>query len=242
MRTIIVLLFISAVALFVLVPLIVFAWITGLNRVIISAAKIAIRVSQWLAGINVEAKGLEKVDRKASYVFMANHLSLIDGPLLFMLIPQPVRVLLKKEAFRIPVIGQGMSQVAFVPVDRRGLKGGKRSIEWATRLMREKEFSFLIFPEGTRSRDGFLQRFKRGGFFLAINSQRPIVPVSLKGTFEIMPKGSFFMKRGKIRVVFHEPVPVRGYTKKNLIDLLERVRNVVRSGLEEERNEVRAYN
>ncbi len=190
----------------------------------------------WLGpkilGIRLDASGLDRIDKRTSYVFMANHLSLMDGPLIFMLIPQFVRVLLKKEAFKIPVIGLAMRQVGFVSVDRKGLKGGKKSIDRATRMIKEKGFSFLIFPEGTRSRDGKLQPFKRGGFFLAINSQVPIFPVSIKGSYALMPKGSFFVKKGKVGVMFHPPVSIKGFNKDNLSQLINKVRSVIQSGLD----------
>lgn len=163
---------------------------------------------------------------------MANHLSLLDGPLLFWLIPQSTSVILKKEIFRVPIIGQGMRQVDFIPVDRKRLKGGKKSIEEATRLIKEKGRSFLIFPEGTRSRDRKMQPFKRGGFFLAVNSQASIVPISIRGSYELMPRGSFFTKKGKISVLFHAPQPVSAYDKKTMPQLIERVRNTIQRGVE----------
>ncbi len=186
--------------------------------------------------MRLDISGLEHVDKKAPYVFMSNHLSAIDGPLLFMLIPQAIRVILKKESFRIPVVGQGMRLVGFVPVDRKGIRGGKRSIDRAVRMIKEKGYSFLIFPEGTRSRDGKLQPFKRGGFFLALNSQVPVAPVSIQGTFELMPKGAFFIRKGKVRVRFHPAVPVRGFDRDSLPQLIEKVKKVIRSGLDEEGN------
>jgi 1-acyl-sn-glycerol-3-phosphate acyltransferase len=194
--------------------------------------KWALWIGQKILGIRLDASGIERIDQRVPYVFMANHLSLIDGPLLFMLIPQFVRVLLKKDAFRIPIIGQAMRQVGFVPVDRKGLKGGKKSIDRATRMIKEKGISFLIFPEGTRSRDGKLQPFKRGGFFLATNSQVPIIPVSIKGSYAIMPKGSFFSKKGKVGVIFHPPVSIQGVDRNNLSQLMGKVRSVIQSGLD----------
>jgi 1-acyl-sn-glycerol-3-phosphate acyltransferase len=165
---------------------------------------------------------------------MPNHISFLDGPLAFMLIPQPVRVILKKEVFRLPVVGPGMRFVEFVPVDRKGARGGRASIERAARLMKDKGFSFLIFPEGTRSRDGQLQRFRRGGFFLALESGAPIVPISIKGTYDMMPKGSFFIKRSYLRVTFHPAVPVEDYQAENLSKLIDRVRLIIQTGLGEE--------
>ena len=167
------------------------------------------------------------------YIFMSNHLSFLDGPLLFWAIPRSIRVILKKEVFRIPVIGLGMRLVDFVPVDRKGLRGGRRSIDRAVRLIREKGFSFLIFPEGTRSRDGKLQAFRRGGFFLAVESRTPIVPISIRGTFELMPRGSFFVRRGRVKIVFHEPVPVNDYGADRFSGLSDRVSSIIQSGLEQ---------
>ena len=182
--------------------------------------------------MSLEVSGLENIDRKKSSIFMCNHLSALDGPLLFMIIPQPIRVILKKESFRIPIIGQAMRLVGFVPVDRKGLKGGKKSIDQAAHLIKEKGFSFLIFPEGTRSRDGKLQVFKRGGFFLALNSQADVIPVSIQGTFELMPKASFFIKKGRVKIDFHPAVSVQGLNHDAIPQVIDKVRGAMHSGLE----------
>ncbi len=231
MRTLILLL-IYIIIILLLIPVLLFCMLIRAPRPILVVGKWAMKLGKAVLGINLEVSGLETIDKKSSYVFMANHLSFLDGPLLYMLIPQPVRVILKKEVFRIPIVGLGMSHVDFIPVDRKRITGGKRSIEKASRLMRERGFSFLIFPEGTRSRDGNLQPFKRGGFFLALASQAPILPISIKGSFELMPKGSFFVKRGKIKVVFNAPVPVLGFNRDNLHQLIERVRGIIQTKLD----------
>jgi 1-acyl-sn-glycerol-3-phosphate acyltransferase len=162
---------------------------------------------------------------------MANHLSFIDGPLLFWLIPHKIRVLLKKEAFRYPVLGLGMRLAGFVPVDRRDFKSGKKSIDRASESIRKKGYSFLIFPEGTRSRDGRIQSFRRGAFFLAVNSQVPVIPVSISGSYELMPKGSFSTKKGRIKVVFHPEVSVQGLERENIPELMKKTRDLIISGL-----------
>jgi 1-acyl-sn-glycerol-3-phosphate acyltransferase len=162
---------------------------------------------------------------------MSNHLSFLDGPLLFLLIPQSIRVILKKEVFRIPVVGQGMRFVGFVPVDRKGVRGGKKSIDRAAQLMRERGYSYLMFPEGTRSRDGRTQAFKRGGFFLALESGAAVAPITIRGTYELMPRGTIFARRGKIDVLFHPPVPVKGYDQNNMQTLIDKVKGIIVSGL-----------
>jgi 1-acyl-sn-glycerol-3-phosphate acyltransferase len=145
------------------------------------------------------------------------------------LIPGVARVILKKSVLRIPVVGMGMRHVGFVPVDRKGTEGGKRSIARAAALMRERGYSYLIFPEGTRSRDGRLGPFRRGGFFLALESGAPIVPVTVRGTFELMPKGQWFARPGRVLVAFHEPIPVAGFAADNMAQLMDRVKGAILS-------------
>lgn len=232
MRTI-VLFIVYIIFTILLIPIFLLCVLMNLSQPLILLGKWALRIGQKILGIRLDVSGIERIDKKASYIFMPNHLSLIDGPLLFMLIPQSIRVILKKEAFKIPVIGLAMKQAGFVPVDRKSIKGGKKSIDQATRMIKEKCFSFLIFPEGTRSLDGKIQLFKRGGFFLAVNSQVPVVPVSIKGTYEIMPKGSFFAKRGKVRVAFHPIVYVQGFDRQKLPQFMEKVRRAILTGLDE---------
>ena len=231
MRTLIIL-FIYGLLAILLTPVLLFCYLVRCSQPLILIAKWAIGLGQKILGIRLEVSGIENVDKKASYVFMANHLSIIDGPMLFMLIPQSVRVILKKEVFRIPIIAQAMRQVGFIPVDRKRLRGGKESIDRASRHINEKGYSFLIFPEGTRSRDGKLQPLKRGGFFLALASLVPIVPVSIEGTYELMPRGSYFVKKGKVRVNFHPAVPVEGFSRDSLPQLIDRVRDIIQSRLE----------
>ncbi len=221
----------------ILIPVIVFCNIFRTAKPLYVLGRSAIRLGQWILGLRLQIDGLDGLDKKKAYVFMPNHLSFLDGPLMFMIIPRAVRIIVKKEIFRIPIIGWGMKIAEFIPVDRKGLRGGKQSVDRATSLMREKGYDFLIFPEGTRSLDGTLKSLKRGGFFLAVNSQTDIVPVSIQGTFELMPKGQFFVRKGIIKVVFHPVISVKDCTLGNLPDLLEKVRLAIASGLDKERSD-----
>ena len=232
MRTLILLIFIVIVAV-LFIPLIFLCYVLRCSQPIFFIGKWILRMARVILGIRLDVSGIEGIEKKKAYIFMSNHLSVIDGPLLFMLIPQYLRVIIKKEAFRIPIIAQAMRQAGFIPVNRKRLKGGKESIDRASRMIREKGFSFLIFPEGTRSRDGELQPFKRGGVFLALNSRVDILPVTIKGTYEIMPKGSFFIKKGKIRVAFHQPVSVEGFDNQSLSLLVDKIRDIIKAGLDE---------
>jgi len=230
MRTLLLAIIMVLVAL-CLIPLLALGFLFRWRAPLFFLGKGAINRARFVLGIKVDVRGREGIDRKKACIYMANHLSFIDGPLLFWLIPQPVRVLLKKEAFRYPVMGLGMRLAGFVPVDRSGLKTGKISIDRATKSIRTKGHSFLIFPEGTRSHDGHIQPFRRGAFFLAVNSQAPVVPVSISGSYELMPKGSMSVQKGRIKVIFHPEVSVQGLDKDDIPDLMNKVRNTIISGL-----------
>ena len=225
-RTIVLVLF-YVLLVILITPFIVFCMLTGWRNPLIAVGQWAMRVSRRILGIKVEVSGLDRIDPRTALIFMPNHISFLDGPLLEMLIPGAARVVLKKSVLRIPVVGLGMRFVGFVPVDRKGAKGGMKSIARAVRMVREKGYSFLIFPEGTRSRDGKLQRFRRGGFFLALESGAPIVPVTIRGTFELMPKGQKYARKGTVSVAFHDPIPVTGYTIETMAGLMEKVREKI---------------
>jgi len=235
MRTIL-LFILYLILVIILIPVVVFCYLFRTAKPLYFLGSSAIRLGRWILGLRLQIDGLDGLDKKKAYVFMPNHLSFLDGPLMFMIIPRDVRVILKKEIFRIPIIGWGMKIAEFVTIDRKGLRGGKKSVERATSLMREKGYDFLVFPEGTRSLDGTLKTLKRGGFFLAVNSKTNIVPVSIQGTFELMPKGQFFVRRGIIKVVFHPAVSVQDCTLDNLPDLMEKVRLAIATGLDGEKN------
>jgi 1-acyl-sn-glycerol-3-phosphate acyltransferase len=208
-------------------PFIAFCMLTGLRDPLIAVGQWAMRVSRRILGIKVEVSGLDRIDPRTTLIFMPNHMSFLDGPLVMMLIPGAARVILKKSVLRLPVVGLGMRHVGFVPVDRKGIDGGKKSVARAASLMRERGYSFLVFPEGTRSRDGTLGAFRRGGFFLAVASGAPIVPVTIRGTRELMPKGQWFARRGTVKVAFHDPIPVTGYAADTMAGLMERVREAI---------------
>lgn len=226
MRTIILLIF-YLIAIILVSPVLLVFWALGKKEPVLDIGRWVMGVSRRILGLKVEVEGLENVDPRRSYVFMANHVSFLDGPLLFYIIPQRVRVILKKGIFRIPVAGPAMRFIGFIPVDRKSLSSGKRSIDKAVQAMKENRYSFLIFPEGTRSNDGKLHDFKRGGFFLAIAAQAPIIPVTIKGTFELMPRGRIFVRRGKIKVIFHPPVETAGRTQADTPALMSQVFNQI---------------
>jgi 1-acyl-sn-glycerol-3-phosphate acyltransferase len=219
----------------VALPVLIVCALFGLRDAFLAYGRWMMRVDRVVLGIRLETKGRERLDRGTPYVFMANHASFLDGPLLMTVLDRPARVIVKRFVFRIPVLGPGMKFAGYVSVDREGAGEGRAVVARAARLIRERGYSFLIFPEGTRSWDGCLRPFRRGGFFLALEAGTPIVPVSVHGARELMPRGKLFIRGGPVSITFHEPVPVSGYTPETMPQLMDRVRHAVSSALAPER-------
>ena len=188
-------------------PIVLACLITGMREPLMLIGKGAMAVGRAILGIKLEVKGLDLLEREKAYLFMANHESFLDGPLLFYVIPRLPRVILKKSVFRIPVLGQGMRHVGFVPVDRKGVRGGKASIDLASRLIRERGYSFLIFPEGTRSLDGRIQAFRRGGFFLALPAGRRSSRFPSTARSSSCPRAALRSGRGALAFYSIRPSP-----------------------------------
>jgi 1-acyl-sn-glycerol-3-phosphate acyltransferase len=219
------------VLLLVGVPVLFVCVLFGLRDAFLAYGRWMMRAGRFILGVDVEAVGLDRLDRRTPLIFMSNHLSFLDGPLLVTVLDRPARVIVKRFVFRVPVLGLGMRFSGYVPLDKEGVGAGRVSISLAARFIREKRYSFLIFPEGTRSFDGTIQRFRRGGFFLALACGTPIVPVSIKGSYELMPRGRWFVRKGRVRITFHEPIPVAGTTQDTMAELMDRVKATISSAL-----------
>ncbi len=213
------------------IPVLLVCMLFGLRDAFLSYGVGMMKVGRFILGVPIDVEGLDRLDGKTPYVLMSNHLSFLDAPLLTTVLDRHVRFIVKRFVFRIPVLGLGMSYSGYVPLDKEGAGEGRKRIARAAQLVRDKGYSFLIYPEGTRSADGTLQPFRRGGFFLALDSGAPIVPVSIKGTYELMPRGTWHIRKGPVRILFHEPIAVSGTTPETMPELMERVRSAIASGL-----------
>lgn len=173
-----------------------------LYRVGMAIARLGVRA----AGIRVEITGLENVPEGRSCLFLANHVSNLDPPVLFPALPGQASVMLKQELMRIPLLGTAMRMAKFVPVERaRSREAAQRGVKAATQAV-SAGLHFLIFPEGTRSMHGRLQTFKRGPFYLAMETGAPVVPVAISGTEKLMPKRSAKIRSGVVRVQMLAPI------------------------------------
>ena len=178
------------------------------------------------AGVKLTIQVDQPLDPKRPYVFMANHLSAADIFSLFIAVPFPVRMIAKKSLGRIPFFGWAMHAGRFIFIDRQNPIAARRSIEEAARRIHNGH-SVLLFPEGTRSRDGFLGPFKKGGAHLAIASGADIVPVGIRGSREVMRPRSLLIYPGAIRVHIGAPISTAGMTDDDRDALLARVRALI---------------
>ncbi len=199
------------------------------GRVFLVVSKAYSRVVLRAFGIRVAASGLGNIDPARPYVFMSNHLSHVDSPALALVIPQPLHWVFKKELAKIPVFGWVLLACGQIMVDRSDPERSRATLGEALAELSGNS-SVMIYPEGTRSRDGALQPFKKGGFWMAIQAGLPIVPVRVSGTREIVAAGSLAVKPGTVRVAVFPPVETRGRTPADIPDLMARVREAMTSG------------
>ena len=217
----------------ILVPiaaLVCFPWvliagdIRPLYRVGMWGARTAVRV----AGVRVRIVGLERLDASRTYVFMSNHASIIDPPVLLPRIPGRTSVMAKQELFRIAILGKAMRMASLVPVNRGDRDAGISAVRAATGVVRQG-IHMTIFVEGHRSFDGKLLPFKKGPFYLAEECNVPVVPVTISGSHFVMPKRRFAIKPGVVTLIFHQPIEPPEFGPRE--NLMERVRATINSGL-----------
>jgi 1-acyl-sn-glycerol-3-phosphate acyltransferase len=217
----------AGVFIFLMTPVaLALASLTKNSGVIYSFSRFCIRVSGVIAGVRVKIKGSEKVPSEGAFVFLANHQGNCDVPALAHALPRDFRGLMKKELMRLPVLSIIFKRVNFVPVDRRDANQARVAIDRGAALLREG-FSFLAFPEGTRSRDGRLGEFKKGVFIMAIKAQKPVVPITILNSTIIQPPGSYRIRPGVIDVLFHEPIPTEGMSMEDRDRLIELTRAAI---------------
>jgi 1-acyl-sn-glycerol-3-phosphate acyltransferase len=192
------------------------------HKIAITWAKLILFANRTKVTVN----GLSNVDPSKSYIYMCNHQSNFDIPVLLGCLPVQFRWLAKAELFKIPMFGRGMRSAGYISIDRFNRQSAFESISEAAKKIRGG-VSVMIFPEGTRSIDGKIRPFKKGGFVLALDARVPIIPVVLHGTRAIMPKGEIRINPGHVVMDILPPVDTTGYTRKTKDQLIEQVRNII---------------
>ena len=191
----------------------------------------------FVSGIKVKVKGVAKVDPTKSYVFMANHQGNFDIPVLLGRLPFQFRWLAKAELFRIPIFGSAMRGCGYISIDRSNQSSAFDSIARAAETIRNGA-NVMIFPEGTRSLDGKIRPFKKGGFVLTIDAGVSIIPIIIYGTYPIMPKNRLLIRPGPVSLEILEPVETSGYTRENKDVLMEKIRNNICDSFEKVKGKI----
>lgn len=193
-------------------------------------ARIWGNINLWGAGVKVRMEGLENINRRGPYIFASNHQGWFDIFAALGKLPIHFSWLAKEELFKIPILGGAMYAAGYIPIDRSDHRKALISMNKAAEKIRQGA-SVFIFPEGTRSPDGVLREFKKGGFVLAAKSRQPIVPVSISGSYRILPKSSWMIHPGEIRFTIGGPILPESTDAKSRDILLEKVREAIRSNL-----------
>lgn len=179
----------------------------------------------FVLGVKVTVRGREFLDKDEAYIFVTNHQSYVDIPVLMHAIPNRIRFVYKKQLSKIPIFGWGMYLSGYVPIDRTNVRTALVSLREAAEKVK-KGTSIVIFPEGTRSLDGTLGDFKKGMFVLADEAKVSIVPGTIDGTYKILPRDKFRLRSGHVTVTFDKPMP---YTKDG--NMLEEIKSKIQNNL-----------
>jgi 1-acyl-sn-glycerol-3-phosphate acyltransferase len=222
-----------AIFLFLVGPFcVLYALVRRSPDILYAAGRVGSRLGLYLGGVKLVVRGRENIESGRPFLFLANHQSYCDPPALFVSIPRNVRLILKKELRKVPLLGLIMEMGGFVFIDRKDRVQSIDGMKQAVRQLQQGH-SFLIYPEGTRTRTGELGPFKKGPFIMAIESGTPIMPISVKGSYEIMPPNRFNVKPGTVVITFHPPIATNGLLLADREGLTERVRETISAALAE---------
>ena len=200
------------------------------SNIVMRAGRVWSRVMLTTVGARVNYVDLENSRAQLPCIYIANHASNVDIWVLMSVLPDQTRFVAKRSLFRIPFLGWALSSAGFVPVDRGHRTRAIKSLGAAARVVRNGR-PLVLFPEGTRSRDGRLQRFKKGPFHLALQAGVPIMPVAIRGSFEVLPPGRWRVSPGPVEVRFLPPVDVSAYAPDDYQRLMVHVRNALAEAL-----------
>lgn len=184
-----------------------------------------------LSGSQVKVIGEENIPNDEAVLFISNHQSNFDIPLLLGFIDKPKAFIAKVELAKIPILSRWMKAMGCIFIDRGNVRQSLRAINEGANLLKAGH-SLVIFPEGTRSKDGQLGEFKHGSFKLATKSNAPIIPVTIKGANKIMPKGKLAIRPSNVEVIISKPIYIDEEIKKDSRALVDKVKNIIKENLE----------
>lgn len=224
---------VMTLATFVCAPVILWRSLRGRQRAAYAPVWWWARTLTTVCGVTVDVRGLENVPADGRCVVLSNHCSHLDGPVVLLALRVPLYFVIKRELARVPIWGPATLRVGFIAIDRTDSAQARAQLSRAVDAVRGGR-TVLVFPEGTRSPDGRLQRFKKGGFRLAVDAQVPILPVTVNGSAALLPKGSAAPFPGRVEVLVHPPIPTAGLGPDDVADLIDRTWYAIDEGRRED--------
>jgi 1-acyl-sn-glycerol-3-phosphate acyltransferase len=211
-------------------PMILASLLSSTGNLAFSISKIWARVMLLVTGARVRIQGKEKIQKGRSYVIISNHQSVFDILAIVTSLGAQYRWTIKKELLKIPLFGHALYASRNIFIDRSNPEKARESIQKGLDRL-PAGVSVMFFAEGTRSSDGRLKEFKKGGFNVALEKSYPILPVTVNGSRHVLPKGSIVFSPGRIQVVVGDPIDTRGYNHDTIIELMAKTREVIQSNL-----------
>jgi len=208
-------------------PVVVVAALLQQDRFLYFSSRLVIRTVLKILGVRTVVQGLKAVDFSVPPVVICNHQSNLDGPLLLSVLPINPRVLIKAEARKIPLVGWVMKLADFVFVDRSSPQRRQEALAEAIEKIKKKHYSFLVFPEGTRSKDGRAQDFKKGGFLIALRAGAPLLPVKISGTRGLLPPGRKTCGSGTVTIDFFPLLDLGNTPESELAGFISRLQQKI---------------
>lgn len=203
------------------IPVLVVTGLFGNDTFLYVLSRRVFKAMLKITGVNVRVHGLDGIDFSKPLVMVCNHLSNLDGPVLYSALPCQPRALIKSEARRIPLIGLALKLAGFVFVDRDNPPRRQEALGAAVEKIRKKHYSFLVFPEGTRSRDGLVQNFKKGGFRIALAAGVPVLAIRISGSHQLLPPGRIIIKPGTVDIELFGPLAMAGLQESGLAEWIQ---------------------
>jgi 1-acyl-sn-glycerol-3-phosphate acyltransferase len=197
-------------------------------------ARLWARFLLWVSGVHVKVEGLEHIAANASYVFISNHLSYMDTPVILAHVPVQFRFLAKRGLFQIPFLGQHLRTAGHIPVPRGDPRAAVKTLQLAADTIQQKKISLLVFPEGGRSHNGHMRAFKEGGAYIGIRAQVPLVPVVLIGTTQVLPYGGGVVRSGTVTIRILEPISTANLNLKDRGPVTEHLHQLIAQQLGDE--------
>lgn len=185
----------------------------------------------FVAGVKLDVEGKENIPKNENFIFVANHASQMDIPIIFTVIPRPVYFLAKQELRKIPVFGLAMSVLGVIFVDRKNREKAKKSIQKAGEIIRSGR-DVITFPEGTRTKTGEIGLFKKGSFAISKDAKVDLIPITIIGSRKIIPSGSFRIKSGKVFVKIGKPISHLDFNDKSTVDYANHVQRIITSNFD----------